>query len=167
MHMPAIYFQREEIKWRDKWRSAAHEAGHATVAYDKGMAFVRAWLYRNEGADLLEETTWLGQASWLRTRDHAHEGVIGVAGIVAEAMHINPDVDASEIMDDWYWSNLMPSETDMASIPDDESERLDLVDEALGILRSQKRLFDAIKRHLFCNEILSDGMLSDMADQCA
>lgn len=166
MHMPAIYFKREEIKHRDKWRAAVHEAGHATVACEKGMAWVRAWLYPNEGDWHGNfEKSWLGKMSWMRAPGDVHGGVIGVAGIVAEALYENPDVDASEIMDDWEWGNLAPSETDMASITDDESGRFDLVDEALGILRNQKRLFDAIKRLLFQDESMSDGESSDLAEE--
>jgi hypothetical protein len=146
-----------ELESRDKRKTAVHEAGHATVAAAMGLR-VRAWLIRTNTVRPLDEKIWVGKAQGRLNP------VSSVAGMVAEKLDADPDVQTWEIIQEWEEAgdeDAGLSPTDMELVPQDWESRTALVESALAILREQKRLFDWLVSELVEHECVTDGMVAD------
>lgn len=151
----------EEIKDYYKRRAAIHEAGHATVAAHFGVA-ANVHLLETGSDDPAREKPWVGYVDSYNVGSSA--AVICIAGAVAECLDDDPDTDMWEIVEEW---NLkVQSETDLAGVPEDEALQLEVVKEALSILRARKSLFDRIVEELILREFVSGFFLQHLESEC-
>src|SRR5262249_11675016 len=151
-----------ELAKHDKRMAAIHEAGHATVGVALGC-FGEAWLRRNESGGL-EEKCWVGSYMWPTGQlKRAKKAVVGVAGMVAEALAEEPECSEENILDWWESEVYCPSPTDLASIPRGTVARFRAVRQAVHILREKQSLFELIVSHIIEHEFISEIDLLSMA----
>ena len=86
-----------------------------------------------------------------------------MAGIVAEELDDDPVVECWDIVEGWEVGLNPPSPADLTLCSPDWSERSKAVQEALAIIRKEKRLFEGIVAELLEGESLTDGQMTDLA----
>ncbi len=178
----------EDDNCRDKESAAVHEAGHATVAAvfcwreGKGRSIrldepvaglsevclgrVAAHIRRTQTNDPMCEKTWVGSTThWEMDLDVSDKATINVAGIVAECLVEDDQVEADEIVDYWESEVIEPSDTDYKGIPDSWEARSAAVERALRLLREHSALLKAVAAELVRSEAVTDGVLKALLER--
>lgn len=180
MHLP------DDDDDRDKYLAAIHEAGHATVAavlcWSLGRSLtlplptpvagmtevqlggVEAHIRRTETTDPMYEKTWVGSTTHFQINlDKREKATINVAGMVAECLYEDDNIEATSIIDDWQMEVLEPSDTDYTGLPDAWEDRMSAVENALALLRRHDDLWHAVITQLVENELITNGELKKLA----
>jgi len=155
-----------ETEENDRRRVAAHEAAHLTVALALGWR-ARAYIWRVDAPVNINDRSWLGRCERRPQRSKKSVGVnrnavIGIAGVVGEALHEDPDIASFEIEEcmaaniDW-----VPSPTDLALITGCRLRRGTLIDRALHLLRTHKGFWEWATRQLYEEHDVTDGDADD------
>jgi hypothetical protein len=161
--MARFQMTREQIEARDKRMAAIHEAAHATVAAAIGHR-IRARIYFTGTSDPANEKTWAGHIE--TALGGGFTPAVAVAGFVAEVLDRWPNQDEDDFISMWMCGEYDElSETDQKFIPDDWDLRQAAISEALDVLRRESRLFDEITRKLIEGDVLTDGMIAELADE--
>lgn len=167
---------------------AVHEAGHATVAavqcwihgkskthpvemlaheaIEVQLGWVSAEIQPTPTNNAVDEKTWTGSTNYgLMDLDESDRAIISVAGIVAECLHSEKDINAATIVDYWEEGVIEPSPTDYTGIPDSGKDRLTAVERALDLLRENNELWNAIVAELKQNEFITNGILKNLVER--
>ena len=145
-----------EIRTRDKRNAAIHEAGHLTVALALKVRG-RAWIFPSATHDMMAEKLWVGKFQAM-TCQGVSRPVICIAGVVAECLADDPQIEATEIVDFIDCGIVTPSPTDMMGISVVSEE---IVSTALELCRENKTFFDWAVAKLIRDESVTDGMAGD------
>jgi hypothetical protein len=151
------------MAYQDKVGAAHHEAAHIVVAavldgvYCGGHIFHRS----NGGNESLKE--WGGQVRQFVGR---FSPAASVAGIVAECLAHEPDVETDQIIDYLESECVIPSKTDLRDIPESREERWSAVEQALKTLRENEPLFRQVVTAFLDDEsgAVTDGMVKEWCD---
>jgi hypothetical protein len=153
--------QRAAQERRDQQQTAMHEAGHVIVAASSGLG-IQAWINKNPTQNPATDSTWVGTSEVCRIDFRTGKMLrpskatltqIGVAGITAEAIYEEPECDMLDIVDAWRDGWCQPS------------DRANAVEQALIILRRERRFFEFVAAALMKDGVLTDGQIGMLADE--
>ncbi len=152
----------QTLRRRDKRTAAVHEAGHVAVAEVLGREVRCAWIWPNTSpaAGLLEKT-WLGRAEI----SYVHipsEPIICVAGIVAEQLASCDNSPAWGLLDVIEYEPGAISETDASGLPNNEKDRLDVIEKAITILAEYKQFHTALTARLLRDHVIYQSYIERM-----
>ena len=145
------------IEELDKRDAAFHEAGHAIVAIALKSRWVRAWIWKNDTENPLEENTWRGKCT-SHNEDPESKAIIGIAGAVAEAI-VKGEWDDCWVFDFCEW-DLSASDAEMIEGWDVEH----IAEKAHHILMEKWHQVECIASELIKEDSLTDGMILDLIE---
>lgn len=151
------FHDKEEVAW--------HEAGHATVAAvicrtKQNGGIVTTLIYPNNGEVTERGRSWLGQVRYTITGLSASDkAVISVAGVVAEVLLDDDQIDSYDIITHWKYKEIEPSPADLRTIPRTWKARTAAVERALGLLREHRALLEAVVARLLRKGVVPNTVL--------